>query len=85
MTIVDKYIADHKDKMTNGELAARIGVSEEFVAKRKCVPFKQVPTILVTAEEEIHALVQFALERKTGYLVDIAERRIRDISKSLNR
>lgn len=85
MTIVDQYILDHRHEMTNGEMAAVIGVSEEFIAKRKYSPWKQTPTILVTAEEELYALVQFILQRKTGCLVDIAEQRIRDISKSLNR
>lgn len=85
MTIIDQYIADHKDEMTNGEMAAVIGVSAEFIATRKYSPVKPLPTIQITAEEELYALVQFIIKRKTGCLVDIAEQRIRDISKSLNR
>lgn len=86
MTIIDQYIVDHRDEMNNQQMAIRLGVTDDFVRSRKArltleMPVKVVP---ISAEEEIYALVQFILQRKTGVLVEIAERRIIDINKTLN-
>lgn len=84
MNIIDQYIADHQGEMTNSQMAEKIGISEVFVSIRRKIISKPLPLILVSKEEELHALVQFILERKTGCLVDIAEQRIRDISRAIN-
>lgn len=85
MNIIDQYIADHQNEMTNSQMAEKIGVSEVFISLRRKVISKPLPQIPVSKEEELHALVQFILKRKTGCLVDIAERRIKDISELINR
>lgn len=85
MTIVDQYILDHKHEMTNTQMAEKLGVSEDFVKQRKYYPSRPLKAVTVTPEDDLYALVQFIRERKTGFLVDIAEQRIKDISKALNR
>ncbi|SMC46137.1 hypothetical protein [Pedobacter africanus] len=88
MTIVDQYILDHRDEMNNQQMADKLGVSDEFVRTRKArlsLESQQLPVKLtITAKEEIYALVQFILQRKSGVLVDIAERRIKDINAKLS-
>lgn len=85
MTIIDQYIADHRHEKTNSEIAQVIGVTEAFIIARRNNMEKPLPTILLTAEDELYALVQFILKRKTGCLVDIAQQRIKDISEALNK
>lgn len=85
MTIIDQYILENRDKMNVRDMATSLGVSDDFVRSRKSRLSSKpdAPLVRITAEQEMYALVQFILERKTGLLVEIAERRIIDINNAL--
>lgn len=88
MTIVDQYIVDHRHEMNNRQMSGRLGVSEDFIRIRKArlnrVSREVKVDASISAQDEIYALVQFILQRKSGVLVEIAKRRITDINRRLN-
>lgn len=86
MTIIDQFITDNHEVMTSQQMAEMLGASREYVNKRKsllnCPKPKVVERISVT--DEIVSLLKLIEIRQTGWAVDIAKQRIRDLSKLTN-
>ena len=84
MTIIDQYIFDHQDTMTNSEMAVRIGIPELDVKIKRIYLKKPIKESTTDKLDEIHALSLLVIERKEGWAVEVAKRRIKDINRILN-
>ncbi|MEO6522201.1 MAG: hypothetical protein ABIN91_11020 [Mucilaginibacter sp.] len=81
MTIIDRYIQNNQRRPA-ATVAAELGVSEAHVQCRRLMLFDyKTATYTFDAQEEIQALVSLIAERGSGWAVDIAFQRIRQLDK----
>jgi hypothetical protein len=79
MTIIDQYISAHPSN-TNEELADAIGITERLVqARRLALADKVQVGFSVSINDEINALANVIEVRKSGWAVDVAKERIRQL------
>lgn len=87
MTVVDQYIFVHQDQLSTAELADKLGLPFDLVRhKRDRLNKAEIkPPKNISIHDEIHALVQFIIEREEGIWVEIAKRRVFELNKAANR
>lgn len=79
MTIIDKYISTTMNSPAS-KIATELGISENFVkCRREILITSKRPVYSLDIIDEIRALINLIDTRKTGWAVDIAKNRIKQL------
>lgn len=87
MTIVDQYITDNVQYYPVAHIANKLGVDPAMVRSRikLLVPEPSIYTPPATIDKEMTALLRLIENRKTGWAVDVAKQRLRELQDYINK
>jgi hypothetical protein len=89
MNLIDTYILDHYEHMSVTELSERIGLEVRSISHRKYSVLRKVKKMKdqeqpLSINQEIVGLLRLIEDRKTGWAVDVAQQRLRDLKRKTN-